>query len=63
VSRIDRNFPKGDEVPVEASDILEAIEVERSRTDAVVRYFAAGEGWEKASAELGGAFAAPTVKK
>ncbi len=63
MSRIDRNFPKGDEVLVDAADILDAVEAERSRTDAVVRYFSVAEGWEEASAELRGAFAAPEVKK
>jgi ABC-type phosphonate transport system ATPase subunit len=63
VSRIERNFPKRHDVPVEAEDILEELEVETSRTDAVVRYFSAGEGWQEASAELRGAFAASEFKK
>jgi len=50
-------------MPVDAADILDAIEAEVSRTDAVVRYFSAGEGWQEASAKLRGAFAATEVKK
>ena len=63
MSHIDLDFPKGDEVQVDAAEILDAVEAQRSRTDAVVRYFSAAEGWEEASAELRGAFAAPEVKK
>jgi hypothetical protein len=63
VSRIDRDFPKGDEVPVEAAELIEEIEAERSRTEAVVRYFSVGDGWEEASVQLKGAFAAPELKK
>ena len=60
MSRIDGKFGAADGALVDAGAILaelEAIDDDSSRTDAVVRYLSASEGWREASAKLRGAFA------
>jgi hypothetical protein len=63
VSRIDRRIEGAVEAAVDAAEILAALGKEPkanadSRKCAVSRYLSATDGWEEASAVLGGAFAA-----
>jgi hypothetical protein len=62
VSRIDRKIEGAVEAAVDAAEILAALGKEPkgnadSRKYAVSRYLSATDGWEDASAVLGGAFA------
>jgi hypothetical protein len=62
VSRNEGKIESDGSLPVDASEILAALArdstpEEQRRRDAISRYLAASEGWEKASSLLGGAFA------
>ena len=62
MSRIEGKIEGASEVDAEVADILAALAKEANgtasrRQDAVTRYLSASDGWQQASAELGGAFA------
>jgi hypothetical protein len=63
VSRNEGRIEGVSEVEAEVADILAALAKEANgtairRQDAVTRYLSASDGWQQASAALGGAFAA-----
>lgn len=64
MSRLERKIGDSGDQPVEAADILAALE-EEERREAIRRYFSGSDGWREASASLGGAFAArePWLRK
>jgi hypothetical protein len=61
VSRLDGKFTASEEAPLDAAEILAALEAQassgRDRQEAIARYLAAAEDWKDASQLLGGAFA------
>ena len=57
MSRLERKIGDSGDEPVDAADILAALEEERRR-EAIRRYFSGSDGWREASASLDGAFAA-----
>ena len=64
MSRLDGKFTAAGEAPLDAAEILAALEAQAAdsksdRQDAIARYLAAGEGWREALQQLGGAFAEP----
>ena len=63
MSRFEGKFEGDGDPPVDAADILAALEREarpggKRRQDAVSCYLSASDGWREASTVLGGAFAA-----
>ena len=63
MSRNEGKIGGASEAEAEVADILAALAKEANgtatrRQDAVTRYLSASEGWQQASAALGGAFAA-----
>ena len=63
MSRNEGKLEGASEVEAEVADIFAALAKEANgtairRQDAVTRYLSASEGWQQASATLGGAFAA-----
>ena len=64
MSRLDGKFTAADEAPLDAAEILAALDAQasgstRDRHDAIARYLSGEDGWRDASAVLGGAFAGP----
>ena len=64
MSRIEGRISGKGDAPVDAAEILAALEKEAAkkpeeRRNAVSRYLSASEGWREASSVLGGAFAEP----
>jgi hypothetical protein len=64
LSRLDRKFTAADEAPLDAAEILAALEAQaadstRDRHDAIACYLSGEDGWRDASAVLGGTFAEP----
>ncbi len=64
MSRLDGKFTAADEAPLDAAEILAALEAQaadstRDRHDAIACYLSAEDGWRDASAVLGGTFARP----
>jgi hypothetical protein len=62
LSRHDGKFTAADEAPLDAAEILAALEAQaggsrRDRQDAIACYLAAGDGWRDALQLLDGAFA------
>ena len=64
MSRLDGKFTAADEAPLDAAEILAALDAQasgstRDRHDAIARYLSGDDGWRDASAVLGGTFAGP----